>query len=393
MVRLLVSVLITLASHLSVSADGRVVEARSPSGRFRVRSVQAEKSDSGRELFDYTLLNTESDQVCWRRVQQISENDAEQEQDPWMMFVDDDGLVIVRTRGDHLFALEAATGNKLGQLDLNSEFSEVERKTYFLEAIPHDIWSSCSRWYFLSNIGDGRLFMIRTYWGKRLAFRTSPLSSVSLKLSTETLQAAQIIEHAWAHSVLEDLSRKVVQSKFIRSEWIPDLRAALLLVGIDHVDSELNLLRIIEQCSSPQSVSPSVSGPTRRIDIVRTTCQTAMRRLGVSPEERTGIEFSTPNGVKLDTFVPLHSRHAKAGSLDVGMSLEEVLQTLGTPDFIPSVFESEYYMEYDIDDESPYSLHLSFEKEFTRLTAIEKRDIPGWRTVSTRDILGLLAPR
>ncbi|MEK7469251.1 MAG: hypothetical protein AAB074_17895 [Planctomycetota bacterium] len=335
------------------------------------------------------MTDTTTKEPVWTRSQPQGGAGPNGEAAAKRAWVDDDGLTLVRTEKDELFALGAADGKKTFQFVLHSQFSDADTDEYVEPCSPSPQWAGGSRSYFISLDVDGvsrRLFIIRTYWGRRIVVDLAGGNVLAEdRLDAKNLAEAQKSEEAWAHEVLSKWAKRVEKDKYqflYDPDWdqYEELRAAVLFAGLQGLKAELPLLRTLEECHGGNGVRPNLAGGLRaRYDPLRQACQAALRRLGATPSAQPGVEIKSDSGDDVKTNVTLKDRVSRVDKVKEGMSLREVAECLGNPDF--DNFDRSLVWEYDIDAEKPFTLRISFEAN----SKVERLEPPVWKKASKRD--------
>lgn len=373
------------ASHASADYNADKSQS-SPSGKFRFEARSPDNAAGKREDqkdFDYSLTDTASGKTLWTRTQPGDGS----EDAPRDLFVSDDGDALVRTDDDGVFLLDRETGKKSLSFFMQERFTKRERAEFVLNDSPPVFWGGNSRWYFLS-FGEGEkkrsLFVIRAYWGRRVAVDLKEGRLLEGDLVTPEIEAAaRAEEERWAREILARYGKKAETTDYpvdsFAHEEARAIECAAFLAGVLELRSEIEWLRKLEKCRFSGYVS-GMGAVGRSSNHVRQAVQTALRRLGEAPRRAPGIELNRESK-KLTSKVKVPDRGAHAGELKKGMSLDEVLATIGLPDY-----EDGEALEYDVDGESPVTLKVHFTEDFGKVTWIERIDPPVWKKVSRRDM-------
>lgn len=367
--------------------------AVSASGRFR---IDAESPNPGvatdRKSFKYTLTDTTTKTPIWTRSQPLGGAGAEGEAAPRKEWVDDDGLTLVWTERDELFALGAADGKKTFQFVIHHQFSDTDSDEFVDPAWPSPQWAGGSRSYFISLDVDGdsrRLFIIRTYWGRRIVVDLAAAKVLAEdKLDAKNLAEVKKAEEAWAHEILTKWAKSAEKSEHLflyDPDWdqYEELRTAVVFAGSQGLKAEIPLILKLEECYGGNGVRPNLAGGlVAHYDPLRQACQTALRRLGETPSRPPGVEIKSDSD-EIKANVSLKDRVSRVDKVKEGSSPREVAESLGNPDF--DNFDKTLVWDYDIDAEKPFTLRISFDANFSEVERLERLEPPVWKRVSRRD--------
>jgi HEAT repeat protein len=341
-------------------------EATSPNGRFLLVAESPEEHPSLDQWsgFRYRLLergagsraspssaNTEA-RVVWERWQN--------EGPPRELVVSDEGWSVLRTdgRAPDVIAVSPAGNDAVRVLihrprwntetgpDRAYRFGwEVELGSILLGGPL--LWAWRSFPYFVQV--DGMAFFVwRTSWGQRLV----------LDLTHETLlpedsparaalaRAMDEEEKRSAYRLLLNLSVHLYEAQefLARRARTPHLigpvmrvPAAIHLVGLHRHHEALPLLRLweaIDQPASSQTTFAMGHGWLAEAQFIRPILHHALRLLGEEPQGYATYHFRKADGARFAVAQHVTHRRERAAELHLGMSAEQVLRLVGSPDHI-----------------------------------------------------------
>lgn len=200
----------------------------------------------------------------------------------------------------------------------------------------------CSISYFLEVKGE-LLYVVRLYWGRRLIV---DFDGGKLIPSTGTI-LARCVAHE-KKIALKNLELALKDPKVRNGKVSPSLFATILMSG------QLRFPETVPLIGKLQDFTDGFDEEGKVVDLT-------LRRLGEKPKRG-------------------ESREQKMKGLKVGMEREDVLKQMHGPDF-----GSETQWEYDIDAKRPFTLVLSWDKDRTKVAAIEKTKKALWSKGDLRD--------
>lgn len=379
-------------------------EASSPNGRFTVEART-------QRAFRYRLLEHvgAEPRVVWERWQGEGENG------PHELLVSDGGWSILRTHGynPEVIAVSPAGHEVLRVLVGNQR----------LPSGPHpvrtDAWPMKSRGFLFGGRGwewlyswpyffqreSTDFFAWRTSWGQRLV-----LDLTHGALLPEESPAQTALSHAMAeeeqrgayrlllnltaqlYEVRETLARRAdtaaEQAHPLRLQ-LRRVPLAFQLVGLHHLQEALPLLRFWERVDHPGSSTscPAMgAGWTMEAQAFRPLIHHALRRLGADPQGYATYHLRVGNQARL--AVPEHVAHRRerAAELHPGMSAEQVLQRVGSPDHVRQrsrrvgkVYRTTEEWEYDFRSADAWmTLRLSWEEDTPRGQLTTLQELPAY---------------
>lgn len=414
----------------ATSDDGRLtLEARSPhNGTIRHRNGRKPSSDEfgfkyrqHQSEFRYQLLD--AGRVVWERWQDRREDS------PHEVVVSDDGWAVIRTHGFQPEVIAVAPdGRDAVRVRITGDGSEHRDPTpagtpFVFDWAPAHLdfstaglyWAAHSWRGFLDCAGDP-YFSWRPWWGQRLvldlgrgvAFTDGPLPD---RLAAAVVES----ERAGVVGLLAGLSRRMDEVRALLSrrsgeeDEEPDpllvqvrmATAALHLAGVHRLRACVPYLREWESIDLPSASTGSEAMPGRwwlQAQYFRPVVHHALKLLGEEPvgyatyhfcvfaDDWTATRFPTPERVA--------DRRTRACGLNTAMSAEDVLQLVGSPDFIrrDSRQVGKFYQwsedwEYDLrGGEGWTTLRLTWEEHLRagRMTAMEEVE-PYWLDCNDRE--------
>ncbi|KAF0242234.1 MAG: hypothetical protein FD180_4031 [Planctomycetota bacterium] len=373
--------------------------ADSPSGRFRIEARSPDNAAGKREdqgHFEYSMIDTTTGKALWTRKQPEPGAGEDVEAVPEGVFAGDDGVAIVRTEEDEIFMLDTS-GKKKTPFFIDERFPLRERAEFAENSDRPIHWSGNSRWYFLnvkSDAGTASYFVIRAYWGRRVVLDISAgVVMEDEKVTADIQAAAREAEEAWVREVLARFAKKAETSKYpVESATeqgnrdAKDLACAIFLAGAMELSTEIPALKKLEKCHVHGSTGMGRHSLSFHDDQVRQACQTALRRLGKTPRQATGVEVSVGKGAgsdELKSEVSIKERVSHAGEIEKGMTIQETVKRIGLPDFHP--WGGNNTFEYDMDGEAPFTLRVHFDDDFMKVTWVQRVETPVWKKISKRD--------
>jgi hypothetical protein len=341
----------------------------SPNGRFKIEAVSPKNRDPEHikafaDEFVYTLTDTKSGAKLWSRKQ------GEDEGSCASLHIDDDGWVVITTGWNELLPV-APDGKVTGRIDILDEaLTKDERRNFVADTTAGPMWAGYSEWYF-NRHDQRRLFVIRPWWGRRIVI---DLPKGALVEETPAMNAA-FAAHETA-KVLHDLEQAVIR----RETWDKDesceevwpvLQASFLAgcLGVEAAVPYLEALQDSNYSGSSTSgglgygedFSGRVNPHNYSTFTLRQVVRFALRRLGRVPKFLPCHEFEITADAKGKDrpYQPKAKAAPGAANLKMahkGMSAEETLDLLGSPDWI--TYDG---WEYDIDVDPPVTLRLKWD--------------------------------
>jgi hypothetical protein len=271
--------------------------------------------------------------------------------------VSDDGWSVLRTHGfrPEVVAVSPA-GNDAVRVRISEHRSAVSAAPVFSWSPRHLIfstaglyWAGDSWRYFLNHSGSP-YFAWRTSWGERLVM---DLGRAVLSEDPELAPALDEEEKRGVTALLAELTPRMEEVRVLLfrtgdeevgseplAERVRQVRAALHLVGVHRLKDCAPFLREWEVMDCPGSSQGSEAMPDgwwREAQYFRPVVQHSLRLLGEEPVGFPAYNF-TNFGDNTRRRFPIPERVPDRGTLAAhlrrGMSAEEVLGRLGSPDHI-----------------------------------------------------------
>ncbi|XZE20164.1 hypothetical protein SH449x_000022 [Pirellulaceae bacterium SH449] len=331
------------------------IHAQSSNGEWRVEAVSPDNRRKGSRGWqkDFVYSLHREGKKIWERKQ------AEQsvrEDSPVGISVSDDGWVAIYTGGDQLLFVDVNGQNRGRVPSVKINLTDKERSEFKVWTIEGMSWSPFSIWRFV-NFDSRTLFVVYTWWGGGIVF--DPVTGDSVRI-IPTIEASirkyqieycrTLLENSNADILWDDVDQEVLVAALLAGqlgmkETIRDLRR---LQHSEYSDRSGGVLGLEMEHGA---VDPFF---TRQFTL-RQICHLSLRRLGESPRALHVHEFLL---VGTDNYFNPPAQEDREKMLDFvksGMSPEEVLDILGSPDFI-------YYPEwsYDLDGKSPATAKISW---------------------------------
>ena len=335
--------------------------AASPGGEFELEARSAANDASPRGVvpfagdFQLTLRRTVDRTVIW--------TDSRPEFAQLIGgHVSESGWVVLWDGRDELIAVAPAGGETVGRLSIRDAVPESERLKYTFDSTAGWHWSWLSHWYFIE-IENSPHFVLRTYWGRRLLMNLERGEDVAIAPDT-----AKLLDTAERGLVLSILATAV------NEEWPMGLgqphrtlwrtaqsnrdraAAAAHLAGILKVHDAAPLLEAIEGSDSsarvedpPPGVWPDRTG-LQELPVTR-AAQLSLRRLGAPLRGAAPMDaawWDRMNGENTVRYFRISPGRTEAAlnSIHPGISLDDVLRTIGPPDYRTRM-EWQYDLEGD----------------------------------------------
>ncbi len=348
------------------------VVATSANGRFQFAATSPENANGAYSAFQtnftYKLIDVKGSEEVWERSPQ-------REPSPCMAFVDNDGRVIVVDAIDEikLFDIAGKSTGKIGLLDAAMTANEVEQYVHDTTAGP--MWKWMSRWYFFTD-GHRDCFVIRPYWGRRIVIDLETVLTVHPDRQLETAldhEESDFVDLTLRRALKDCRSTEDPQAK---ADIVATVDAAIQIAGQRRPKANSSLLRQLEAWPLFDSTAISVDD-VRPGEIAvngysfnsgRRRIQLALRRMGELPAGYSVTVFS-PERANHDQYWAEHeleearwmkqrtdprSRAQQASKISNGMSPQEVIRTIGPPDFVDDNWQ------YDLDGPSPSTLIITW---------------------------------
>lgn len=383
----------SVASFASSPSFYRDLAEYSPSGKYKVEAKSPDNKLKRRTPFQknfvYTCMDAESGKVYWTRNQPMGEPvvlssgrkiDWPREASPIDLVVSDDGWAAIRTVADNLTFVDP-NGVDRAKVSLYEDAISEEELEEFGEKLVVDVcWDGYSLWYFLPS---RPVFVIRPWWGRRIFV---DIETGRLIAETPAItKSAVAYETAYVLSNLDRATKEDIESENV---W-PVLYAAYLAgpLGVTDAIPALQTLEVSSYAGRTtfglvgnDEFDGEVDPQSYSTHTLRQVVQLSLRRLGTTPKPLPIHTFNR-DGKSDEPFptLDLHGpRHKNADQVKVGMTAKQVLNLIGSPDFIGSDIWS-----YDMDSDMPYSLNVTFdEKNVVKLT---RNTTPIWKSGLLRD--------
>ncbi len=371
------------------------IHVSSPSGRFRVDATSPDnkKEDykSFQNKFQYEYTDTSNGELIWTRKQpmkkprlvRVRDHDfvikGPTEGSPCVIYISDSGTTTIYTSWEELIVV-CPLGQDMGKISLlDDALTTAEYKEYVRFSTAGPQWTDLSVWYYLET-SAGEFFVVRPWWGRRIFVDTG--TGMLAPSSEELIEAATEMEKKWVLVTLASDQRTDI--------YRISKKTAAYLAGVLDFKRAIPLLRAAEQSTySGSSTSAYSSGVNYEKQVnphsystftLRQVAQLSLRRLGEVPENLPCHEFSIVLEGKSHPFVPRvqeRPRHELVNDVKVGMSALEVLNLIGSPDFM-----SYDQWSYDMNAPTPFTITFTFnERAVTNL----KKEGPLWKSGRSRD--------
>lgn len=331
------------------------IHAQSSNGEWRVDAVSPENQLGGRRAWqkDFVYSLHREGEKIWERKQSAQ---SVPEDSPVGISVSDDGWVAIHTGGDQLLFVDVNGQNRGRVANIKNNLADKDRREFKAWAIEGMSWHPFSIWRFV-NFESRRLFVVYTWWGGGIVFDSETGASVPISPSIETsIRKYQIeycltlLENSNADVLWDDVEEEVLAAALLAGqlgmkEAIRDLRR------LQHSEYSYRSGRGLGIETEQGAVDPFVATHFT----LRQICHLSLRRLGECPHALPAHEFSTAGTDHYFKPPAQEDREKKLDFVKSGMSPEEVLDILGSPDFI-------YYPEwsYDLDGKSPATAKISW---------------------------------
>lgn len=367
----------------------------SPGGALRLDAVSPDNAGDRRRPFarnfTYTLTDTASGAVIWQRRQPKDEGS------PMRVFLSDLGHVVVHNSHETLLVLDAFTGRKSIELRLFETFGESECRAYVVQTTAGPMWWGTSHAYFIVH-DDNEHFVLRTWWDRRVIIRL-PEARLIDSPSHRLAEAFAAAECEWTLQEIERAAELAATGGLPDASWEQRSRVhtAIHLAGRLGLSDSEPYLRTLERDNRagsstvvPVEEPPETDGhvdPWSFVTVeLRQRAQLALRRVGLTPQELGCVWFSTRGGEGL--YVPRKHdspRAERVGQVKQGMTVQQILDTVGCPDYVVT---HRNLLEYDVDSSDPFTLVIELDRGSTQAIRVEHVRPPRWKDGFQRD--GLL---
>ena len=360
------------------------IEATSKSGRYKVtaKSPDNAKEDERRAFqasFTYRCTDTKTGKLLWTRKQPMSEpehigappeliNSFPEEGSPSAIYVSDKGDAVIHTAYDELVVIDVE-GNERGKFGILDEgFTKQDREDHVVSTTAGPMWAGRSLWYFTES-GGRQLFVVRTWWGKRLIVNLHDAKAVRPDKAIHNAIATS--EKAYVLHILDSvLDDKAELCKDCGTSH--DASNAAYLAGALGIREAIPALRKLEKDPSINSsvsgdylddITGMVSPHNYRTFGTRQNAHLSLRRLGETPGAFPCTEFDVEHRVfeKQKPYVrkPVPgARHTHTEKIKKGMTPEQVINFLDCPDYI---HRDDW--QYDMDTKKPYTFTIEWTED------------------------------
>jgi hypothetical protein len=331
--------LIGLSPEFSFATDRSFADivAFSPNNAWRITAASPDNGASERRPwqgdFVYSAYRDGEAEPLWTR-KQSAQNPYEES--PVRIVVADNGWVAIHTGGDQLVFIDPAGENRGRVNEIKSFIPQAELATHGVGSSGGLIWSPHSLWYFLP-VGGEQVFVVRLWWGRRVVI--SPESGKPIQETEDLRHLMNRAERERAISLLAAYS----------SGPIPDADASQILLGaylagVLRIEEVTPWLRQLEESNyiGIDSIrlgsdrSSAVDPFSFRCYTARQVSRLSLRRLRADVGSTPVYEFRIA-GTESGYYRPqskLHSNERDFSRVQVGMNPENVLDIVGSPDFV-----------------------------------------------------------
>lgn len=343
------------------------ITAVSPSGEWKVTANSPYNRIRGHSVwqrdFVYSSFRRGGTEPVWMRKQ---EEQQPYEDSPVRITVADDGAVAILTGEGQVVFIDSSGRNRASIDDFKALISDADREIYGVHSSAGLIWSPNSLWYFLPT--DSRqLFVVRLWWGRRIII--DPESGEVVRPSKELAKPAGQVETERTIALLGKY-----EFDPLPEEDVEDILLGAYLAGVLQIKALVPWLQNLEQ--SEHVGLTSLRGGSSGEDLVspfilqchtaRQVARLSLRRLGATTTSLPIYEFKLP-GPEEGYLRPLplaHSIESQFPLVKQGMTVREVLNVVGSPDFV--VADG---WEYDIAGSSPATPVIEWESGRVRRTS------------------------
>ncbi len=372
--------------------------AYSPNGGFRLEASSPDHAGGAlvkpfAKNFVYRMYRGNTRQLIWEaRDLTDSPTEARVRNDGWLVIHSHwTGLTFVNPRG-----------KKTGEQSMVYAYlppEDIER--YVQKTTAGPVWEGYSRWFF-ANAGGRPCYCLRTWWKRRVVFDLETGRRVADE--GEVKEALDTAERATLLRSLAEAAKQVrgaaaegqneVKVHAWPSRKAHDVAADAYMAGLlgcTRAEADLRTLERVSNWGYGQSDGREAApGQVKAFDYwqftVRSMAQLSLRRLGQHPSDRPATLLYAPKQPSQERayYKPVahtQPRVARVNRVDMNMTTLEVLNTLGPPDHIDDVRDT---WAYDIDAETPITLHLHWSEQYT-VGQLERVSPPAWQTGGERD--------
>ncbi len=384
------------------------ISVESPSKRYKVEAKSPDNNDKKEHKafqasFVYTCWDTNAKKLLWTRNQPMGEpqplgdGSAEtyvlpKEASPVGIFVSDLGWTLIQTNWDELIIVDLS-GQDRGRIDLLSNALTKEEQTkYVRQTTAGPVWAGYSLWYFL-DVQEQHLFIIRPWWGRRVIVNLE-----AGKIIQETEKISASASGYERNYVLTELAKAVTT----RKDWEKNgcCEAIRPVFNASYFAGRLQMkeaIPFLEKLQESSVIDSSTWGGPGLLDqfkdevnpfiystsTLRQVIHLSLRRLGTVPKPLPIHQFDIQpeDSEERHPYLPrtsLVTRDSNVDKVKQGMKAEQVLDLLGSPDFI-------HYntWEYDIDSKLPYTLIIKW--DIRNVLDIRKKTPALWKDGFVRD--------
>lgn len=362
------------------------LEASSRSGSYHCRAFFSQRRPGAVGAFEYVL--EQGGETLWRRIAA-----GEHEEPPLDLFVDDTGYVVAML---HLFTyalkplILALDGNTVAILDLASLLFDLgidEQHLYSCNA--GLLWRGSFTYHLLTDKGERFLFLVTTT-GLEVGVNLS-----SGKFLDDLSEFAEGLDARRRQDTVRILRREASRLQLPAAPQRAgrnELGVALATAGLLKIQEATPALRVFEEHGTlADELGSRQFGPfnLKRLRL-RQDAQLALRRLGHQPALLPAYELTYQQSNQVVELPACTSRLEGVDRLEPGISLLEVVQLLGAPDFAHSKFSEQLgralsYWEYDLWDEEFYTLRVELNREEEAVAGLSIFRPPHWLEPDVRD--------
>jgi hypothetical protein len=403
---------ISLLSTMGAQATDRFfhdITVTSPNGRYVAEATSPDNAGGRWRIafqsrFTYRLMDKRLNRELWSRPQPMTGDGRWDigEGPPVAIYIADDGWVVIRTADVWRQPIELIAMSPTGEESIRVKLFETlfpdhnGRWRYTGISTAGTLWGSGYCHFYFISIRNTPYFCMRAWWGNHLLLDLTAGRQVEVgaELGQELFKAEKqfVIETLkgtdnWAWTAGKHGFMKL--SGDVQHPSLGEGLRAIHMAGMMKLSEAAPLLQKLESCPYVGATSGS-SGPYKAKSggikpyshkklAIRQLSQISLRRLGVRPSGHQATMLYRVDGGYWYPPDPLpYRRETKAGQVAIGMKPEQVLDTIGAPDFI-----RHRVWEYDMDDETPYTLIISWDANGVEKAA---RHAPAkWTDDVTRD--------
>jgi hypothetical protein len=310
------------------------------------------------------------------------------ERSPISLHVNDDGCSVLWLADDKLIAVRR-DGKETGKLDILHAFPQGDSHYIEFALDAGYLWGR-KRSHFATDQGKS-YFVVRTWWGRRviLDLESGRAAADAGSLAKQLDEADREFVRTTLDAAVKDY-RKSPNGDEVASAAA---RMAIYMAGQLHMKECVPALRSLEDV--PYSGTLAISGDDNENResqpdftcweefTVRRVVQLSLRRLDQVPRyfPLTQFRVYSKDYSKRKPFMPAldKSRIEQAAAVRKGMQPIEVLRLVGAPDFNCGLL-----WEYDMDDRSPYTLIIEWDK--MRVISVERKSPATWKDGESRDL-------